>query len=515
MRLAELVVALSLATDLGLGQPLEHVLRSTAIALRIGERTGLEPERRSALFHVGMLSFVGCTVDGGELADLFGDDIAFRAATYDVDTAGIPMLGFLLRQAAAGGPPAQRARALAALVATGPGRIQRAMLAHCQATGGLAERFGLGGEVRRALQHAFARWDGKGLPPEASRDAIEPLARIVHIAEITEVAHRSGGTEAVAEVARERSGRQFDPDLAAELAKAGDELFAGLDELDWPALIESEPGLRDRLPADRLDDALEAIADFCDLRSLQFAGHSRSVADLASAAALTSGLGEGESATVRRAALLQDLGRAGVSATIWDKPGPLSPGEWERVRLHTYFTERMLARPPVLAAIGELAAAHHERMDGSGYHRGLAGSAVPAAARLLAAADVHRAVQERRAHRPPAAAADADRLLRSEAKAGRLDADAVDAVLAAAAGRGHASRRRGSGPAGLTPREVEVLRMLATGVRNRDVAEALHISRKTVATHVEHIYAKAGVSTRAGAALFAMRHGLVDAEKIG
>lgn len=197
----------------------------------------------------------------------------------------------------------------------------------------------------------------------------------------------------------------------------------------------------------------------------------------------------------------------GVSNSIWDKPGPLSSVEMERVRLHPYYVQRMFQQPPTLATIGALAAQHHERLDGSGYPRGFAGNALSPAARILAAADVYRALIEPRPHRPALGAEEASRELRLEVKQGRLDGDAVNAVLMAA---GHRVRKRREWPCGLTPREVEVLCLIARGHSNRHVARHLQLAEKTVGNHVEHIYAKIGCSTRAEASLFAMQHGLLD-----
>jgi DNA-binding CsgD family transcriptional regulator len=213
--------------------------------------------------------------------------------------------------------------------------------------------------------------------------------------------------------------------------------------------------------------------------------------------------------TLRRAGYVHDLGRLGVSNAIWDKPGPLGAGEWERVRMHPYITERMLHQSEALAPLGAIAVQHRERLDGSGYPRGLAGSAIPRAARILGAADAYEAMREPRPHRPARSADEAAAELRAEVKAARLDAEAVEAVLGAA---GHRVPRRRGGPAGLTPREVEVLQLVARGCSNRKIAEELVISPKTVANHVEHIYAKIDASTRAQASLFAMQHGLLPEE---
>jgi DNA-binding CsgD family transcriptional regulator len=196
-----------------------------------------------------------------------------------------------------------------------------------------------------------------------------------------------------------------------------------------------------------------------------------------------------------------------VPVTILDKPGQLSTTEWERVRLSSYYTERVLARPTGLARIGAIAGLAHERMDGSGYHRGLPWSAVPRSARILAVACAYRAMLEPRAHRPAMAAKPATAELRAEVRAGRLDAEAVDAVLVAA---GVGRSKRVSGPAGLTPREVEVLILIARGAATSEVARRLGISQKTAGTHIERIYTKTGASSRATATLFALRNGLLD-----
>ncbi len=279
------------------------------------------------------------------------------------------------------------------------------------------------------------------------------------------------------------------------------------DEPDWRALVDSEPSLQQRLAEHELDAALEAIADFTDLRSAPRSGHSRAVADLASRAAVERGLPDLDVSAVRRAALVHDIGLHGIPATILDKPGPLPERETERLRMHSYYAERMLSRPGSLARIGGIASMAHERSDGSGYHRGLAGSAIPATARVLAAACAFQAMTEPRSFRPARNPKEAAAELRADVRAGRLDADAVDAVLAAA---GQARGKRRTGPAGLTPREIEVLALIARGASTRQVAQRLSITPKTAETHIERIYAKTGATTRSTATLFAMQHGLLD-----
>jgi HD-GYP domain-containing protein (c-di-GMP phosphodiesterase class II) len=199
-----------------------------------------------------------------------------------------------------------------------------------------------------------------------------------------------------------------------------------------------------------------------------------------------------------------------VSAGIWGKPGPLSEREWERVRMHPYYTERVLARPSMLARLGALAALHHERLDGSGYYRGVKASMLSPAARILAAADVYHAMTEPRPHRRALESEIAAEQLQREVRAGRLDSEAAHAVLGAA-GHGVPTRRHEL-VAGLSEREIEVLRLLARGHSKKQVAGLLIISEKTVSHHTQHIYTKIGVSTRAGAAVFAMEHDLLADE---
>jgi HD-GYP domain-containing protein (c-di-GMP phosphodiesterase class II) len=382
-------------------------------------------------------------------------------------------------------------------------------MTHCVTAGQLALRLGLGARVHDGLQDVFERWDGKGFPRNLDGEAIALSARIVELADIAEVFRRIGGLDHALEVARRRRATQFDPNLVDLLTAEADTVFAGLDEdTSWTRVIESEPALSEPLTDSETDAALEAIADFADLKSPYMTGHSRGVAQLAAQAGASLGLGETQVAELRRAGLMHDMGRLGIPNTIWDKPGPLSEAEMERVRLYPYLLERMFNRLEGLAEAAHLAGQVAERLDGSGYPRTLTGSALSPAARVLQAADVYQALTEPRAHRPALASRAAADELRAEAAAGRLDGQAVEAVLGAA---GHRVRRRAEGPDGLTPREVEVLVLLAQGEPTKEIATRLVVSPKTVGTHIEHIYSKIGCSTRAAASLYAMQHGLLPA----
>jgi HD-GYP domain-containing protein (c-di-GMP phosphodiesterase class II) len=501
--LTELVGTLSLAADLGLGQPMEHIARSCLIAVELADRLGAD---RRTTYQVALLAFVGCTADSHETALLLGDDITARARSYDVDLAGLSGLRYLLGLVATHGPPLRRARTAAALVVTGGAALRTLMATHCQVTGGLAARLGLDAEVSTLLGQTFARWDGRGVPGGVAGEQIGLPTRIVQLADDVEVHHRRGGVDAALAAARAGSGREFDPAVVAEFLRCGAEVLDGLPrDSSWAELIAADPAPRP-LTAEQLDAACEAVADFVDVKSPWFAGHSRGVADLAAAAARRAGHPEPDVRVLRRAGLLHDLGRTGVPNTILDKPGPLTAVERERVELHSYYTDRMLRRVPALAAAGRIAALAHERLDGSGYHRGLPASAVPAAARILAAADTYHAMIEARPHRPAHSPAAAAAELRAGARGGAFDPAAVEAVLGSA---GHRARRASGGPAGLTAREVQVLVLLSRAASTRQIARRLAIAPKTVDTHIERIYTKVGARNRPSAALFAMQHGLL------
>ena len=509
VRRAEVVAVLSLATDLGVGQPMGHALRSCLLAMHLGAALGLgEVELRDA-YYVALLQRIGCTADAFELSAWFDDEIAAHGRTFTIDfSRPLDVMSDLVRQAGAGRPPLPRLRTLAGALLTGRQTLDELFRSSCEAAQLLSQRLGLGQAVAGAIAQIFEHWNGSGWPAGCTGETIALPTRIARLAADVEVFHHLGGEQAAVAMTQRRVGRIYDPAVAAIFLRESGSLLDTLDTPSaWETALAAEPGPRPRMSDDELESALRAMADFADLKSPYFAGHSTGVATLAAEAASRSRLPRDDIAALRRAALVHDLGRVGVPNGVWDKPGALSEGEWEQVRLHPYYTERVLARSPALAHLGTLAALHHERLDGSGYHRGLAATALPAAARLLAAADVYHAKLEPRPHRLPLAAAVAAEDLRREVRAGRLDGEAADAVLAAA---GHRVRRRREWPAGLSPREVEVLRLVARGLSNQEIAERLGVSPHTARHHVRHLYDKIGVSSRAAAALFAMQHDLLD-----
>jgi HD-GYP domain-containing protein (c-di-GMP phosphodiesterase class II)/DNA-binding CsgD family transcriptional regulator len=507
VRLAELVAALSLGVDLGFGQPMEHVLRESMIALRLADRIGLEESERSTVYYTALLVNVGCHADAHEQAKWFGDDIALKSTKYERDFRSRRAAAATMALVGSGNPPLHRFRVGLEFAISGRRDLDGMIATHSAIASGLAERLGLPDAVQESVGSSYEQWDGKGWPGGKAGEDIPVAARLSQFSEFIEVAHRVGGVGAAVELAERRAGQQFDPTLSEALRAEPEEILGELDSAHtWSAVIDAEPALRVTLSDDGFDRALLAVADFVDLKSPYTLGHARAVAELAAATGEQLGLPGDEVRSLRRAGLVHDLGRLGVSNAIWDKPGPLGPGEWERVRLHPYLTERMLHQSAALAPLAEIAVQHRERLDGSGYPKGLSGSAISRPARILGAVDAYRSMREPRPHRPALNADEAAGELQADVKAGRLDAEAVAAVLATT---GHAVSSRREWPAGLTTREVDVLRLVARGCSSKQIAAELVITPKTARNHIEHIYTKIDASSRVAASLFATEHGLL------
>jgi HD-GYP domain-containing protein (c-di-GMP phosphodiesterase class II) len=509
LRLAELVAAVSLATDLGTGQPMEHALRVCLLAVELGGQLGAGEEELRDVYYVALLRAMGCVADAHQVAARFGDELLANAQISLMDTAQpTDVLNLLLRHVGQGQPALRRARMIAEALAAGPGERNLIITAHCEVAERLALRLGVRSTVARGITQVFERWDSKGSPAQLHGEAILPAARLVALARDAELFYRLDGVEGVTHIVGQRAGTLYDPAMAACFCQHARSLVRVLDtDAIWDAVLRAEPGPHAVLKPAARESALRAIADFVDLKSDFTAGHSSGVAQLAAAAAERLGLSEPEVTSLRQAGYVHDLGRVGISTALWDKPGPLTTSEWERVRLHPYYTERVLTRSPNLGQLAAVAALHHERLDRSGYYRGIPAAMLSLPARVLAAADVYHAMTERRPHRPAHTLQACAEQLQTDARAGRLDPEVVQAILAAAGHRASTTLR--VWPAGLSEREVEVLRLVAQGLANREMARRLSIAEKTVGHHIQHIYNKLGISTRAAATLFALQHDLL------
>jgi HD-GYP domain-containing protein (c-di-GMP phosphodiesterase class II) len=506
VRTADLIAALCLATDLGMAFPFEHGLHTTLIAMRLADKLGVDRRTESETYYASLLSHAGCTTEAHLAAEIFGGSLTTNLNPVMYGSA-LDLLAGLLRALPDPASPAvvrwtQAARRFPRM-ARG---TERALSAGCEVAGMLADRVGAPPSVPGLLAYLTDRWDGKGPLRRGKGEEIPLPMRIVHVA--TDAAYQRvlGGSAHAARVVGERAGHAFDPDIAACLVSQATEVLA-LDEdaSAWEEVLALEPPPRLVLETDAIDRALSAMGSFADLVSPYLSGHSVGVGRLAGSAAEACGIDAIGVSAVRRAGFVHDLGRVTVHSRVWQKPGPLTADEWEQVRLHPYHTERVLSRSPFLSALSPIAGAHHERLDGSGYHRGATGPELAFPARLLAAADAYHAMTEPRPHRDPVPPERAAEALADDASVGRLDADAVRAVLEAA---GHRARRL-ERPAGLTEREAEVVALLARGLQTKQVARTLGISVKTADRHIQNAYRKIGVSSRAAATVFAMEHGLV------
>jgi len=513
LRLSEFVATLALAQDNAFGQPLESQLRSCLLATWICDAAGFDDDVRATAYWAALLRYVGCTGHAHEVATLFGDEIAIRARTLVHDAANpTEVMGDVVAYATAGRSDEERDEIIQMLQQTAHEWAVHNFTSGCEVADMLVERLDFAPAVREALAFTFERWNGKGFPTHAEGEAIPLPMRVVHLSHDMEAIGRIFSPERAVEAARERRDRTYDPALADLFVEHANEWFDRLGAIEpWDAVLALEPEPRRTLDGEALDRALSLAADFIDLKSPYMGGHSRRCAQLAGDAARVLGLPENAIRELRRAALVHDFGTTAVSNAILDKPGPLTRTEFDRVELHPMLTEQMLRRSPALAKLNGVASTHHEKCDGSGYHKRLRADTSDPEACLLAATEVYVGLTSERADRSPFSDADAATELRRLETAGVLEPRVTRAVLVAAghgepAGR---ARKRLQNPGGLSRREIDVLRLAAKGLTTREIADRLVISPKTADHHIQHIYTKIGVSTRAAAALWAMQHDVV------
>jgi HD-GYP domain-containing protein (c-di-GMP phosphodiesterase class II) len=507
LRLADLLAALSVATDLGMGAEPEKAVRSCLLATELALASGLASGQVGDVYYTALLMHLGCTAPSHEVTHLFGDDVTVNRQAERTDETR-PREALALLRLAGKGTGLHRPQHLVRALTVGEEGNRAILRSVCEVGTRMAARLRLGPGVQAGLRDAVEGWDGRGGAYGLTGEQIALPARFAALAAQVVIFDRAGGPEAAVEMVQRRAGRWFDPAVAATFVEVGPGVLQRLAEADvWSEVLEVEPTPQRCIPHLELDEAARVFADMVDLKHPFTLGHSTEVADLAERAAVRLRFPEGEVATVRRAGLFHDLGRVAISGAVWERPRPLTSTQWEQVRLHPYHTERILDRSAVLSGLSRVAGMHHERQDGSGYHHRLSGAAIPVEARLLGAADAFQAMTQDRPHRPARPADEAAAVLEAAATAGVFDPECVRAVVEAAGQQ--PSKRRGAWPAGLSDREVEVIRLVASGRSNRQIAADLVISPRTAEHHVQHIYTKIGASTRAAAAMFAMEHGLV------
>ena len=353
--------------------------------------------------------------------------------------------------------------------------------------------------------------------PQGTRGHDIPIvSRIVYASGMFEAMHQIRGRDGARELALERRGNAFDPAIAdAFLAVCREDKFwEGLEQDSvWPTLLAMEPESRYRyIPQSRLEDVALSFADFTDIKSRYTPGHSRRVAETAEGIARGMRLSDEEVNTIKTASLVHDFGQVAIPSNVLEKPqGQLTAAEWEQLRLHPYHAERIFSRVSAWKDLADIVGAHHERIDGQGYHRGTKGSQIPVGARIIAVADRYDELTSHRPDGPAMHDRQAIDVLRSEIGTVFWE-EAFRALEVLVTGSGSlepqkATRRHW--PQGLTNREVEILRLAAHGSTRKQIGDNLFISESTVRSHLEHIYNKIGVSTRVAATVFAMENGLL------
>lgn len=509
LRMAELAGALARAADTGTGLPPDTALRTCLLALGIARRMDATDDDLRDLYYSALLRHAGCSASSHEEMQFAGDDLDMRNTLGLADAAKVSdVLPRVIKRLNRGKGVFTRVRWIASFMANGQKATPEAFRGRCEVATRFAIRLALGPRVERALAETYERFDGKGAPAHRKGDELSTASRMLAVAEVAASYYAVGGVAAARDVVATRSGGQLDPAYAEVFLAAADELVAPLAAPAlWQPVLDAEPLPRLQIGPAKLRAVAELMADYADLKSTWTLGHSRGVAERARRAGESLGLPADELATLELAALLHDLGRVAISNAIWDKPGPLDKGERELVRAHTHHTERVLEQiGGPIAAAARLASHAHERVDASGYHRGVGGGGLTTAARLLAAADITQALGEARPYRAAMSSQQIVDTMKSAVRHGQLDARAVDAVLAAA---GTPVHTRTEYPAGLSEREVEVLQHVARGLTDKEIAQKLGISHRTVHHHNQHAFTKIGVSTRAAAALFLIENGLL------
>ena len=480
---------LAFAADLSMGQPIDHSPRTALLSARLADLVAAEGAASACAAALGLIRWAGCTANAQGFADLFGDDIAGRAALIE------------------GQNPFHNRRALAEPLEVYTRPLAQA---HCEATVEMAKQLGLAPAVATGALDYFEKWDGTGIPARRRGEEIDLLAQIVHLCGDLEIYSRVFGLAKALQLIEAHAGRHYDPALTRVGLKHAPAWLAEINELDaWPAAAAQASGAMST-PAGDLDALAGLLADYGDLKLPSDFLNSRQVAAIAAQTAPLLGFGLEAERRLARAALLHGLGRVTVPNATLERKGPLSEADEEHIRLIPHWTERILKRAPTFENEASLACRVFERLDGSGYPRGLGAPNLDATARALQACVfvVNTSRLQQVGKDAPAAA---DQITR-EVAAGRLDADSVSAAMAACGmpRRSFPSQTLSASAQAVTEREREVLGHLARGRSNKEIAQKLGISPSTAGTHVENLYRKLGVSTRAAAALLASKWGLVS-----
>jgi HD-GYP domain-containing protein (c-di-GMP phosphodiesterase class II) len=420
MRLSEIIGALSHALDLTEGQPRGHSMRCAWIGVHVGQVLKLDADRLSDLYYTLLLKDSGCSSNAARLWELYGGDERLIKHDYKtVDAQSMLAVGqFVLRHTGPGEPLRHRAQRLLRLVRHGGDLADELVQTRCERGANIVRQLGFSDAVAEGVWSLDEHWNGKGRPSRQQGDGIPLNARIALLAQVADVFHAVGGPLAARAEVRRRAGTWFDPAVVeAFLTASTDETFwAGLAPEGLAARVAAlEPVARIvMIDEDRLDVIAEAFADIVDAKSSFTSGHSRRVTQYADTIAATLGLIAGHRRWLRRAALLHDIGKLGVSTSILDKPGKLDAEEWVEMKRHAALTEDILSRMSAFRDMAPIAGAHHERLDGKGYPKGLSGEAISLETRIITAGDIFDALTARRPYREAMPISDALGLMEQE-----------------------------------------------------------------------------------------------------
>lgn len=508
--LATLLCALSFATGVGFGGHIEHGLGSACLGLQIVNALGLAEEEREAVFYGAFLKDVACTACSAGIAAFFPDDEQVSLSDVilmDPSRMG-DMIGWLSRYFRLDAHfPHRITRLLSFLAQCGP-IVKETMRSHCEIAELFARRLRFPTHVQHTLRFQWERWDGRGMAYGLKGAVIPRTARILHLAQVLDLTYRFAGPQATLLLAKERRGNRFDPeavDAFLALAHTPDFWQTFERQLAEEALLANPPATQaDRMPEDQAELICEVLAEFIDLKTRETWHHSETVATVAQTIGARLGLSTPELTHLRRAAFVHDIGKVAVPIAILAKGEHRTKTEWETYRLHPYYTQRILERVEALRDLAQVAASHHEWVNGQGYHRQLTGEQIPMQGRILAVANsyAHLIQQQKPQEALRLMAPLVDR---------QFDRICYQALVMSVTGK---NRLPGLPPTGaredaLTAREVEVLGLLARGLNTPQIASTLHISKKTVEHHLRHIYTKIDVTCRTAAVVYAVQHRLV------
>lgn len=500
--MAELLTALSFATSLAIGDRIEHGTRTAYIALRLAQEMGASSGECEAALYGALLKDAGCTSCSAVVSTFFPDEALPSLDTMMSGKSDPQMLWHLIqRHVPLDSRFMERASRFFSFLTHCGSLLREVEAAHCEVGELFARRLGFGEHVQKAVRFQWECWDGKGLAYGMRGDAIPRAAMILHLAQMAEFAHGAGGMSAATRLARERAGQRFSPEVSEAFSSlaARRDFQEALDRDDLgDAVVAMAPATSAGLGSEgRVDAVARALGDLSDLKPRPARRHTRDVARVAEGIGRHLGTGV-DLRNLRRAAFIHDIGILGVPTGLLEQGRTLGKSGKEQYQLHTYYTKRILDRIPGLRGVADDASAHHELIDGTGYPLGLTGRVMSLGARALAVADRFVEASEK----------DADPELAARnigADAGqRLDTRCYEALLRSINVAPVETRVSREFPYGLTAREAEVIRLVAHGMSNREIAERLVISRKTVEHHVEHIFQKLAVTSRAAAAAHAV-----------